>query len=191
MCPSEECQKNKLVSHIKCDSIAYMHYMGRSGGRLYLQTRGSKFVKFQELKLQECVSVFVSTWQQCCSHLYSIRMTRYQWEAFHVQWQYTVVERWPDRPAQGIMWLSLEYPYYTVYENFTVNFCPPTFHSQICCCTHSIETMQDNPLQLELQKSLPSNHLQNIRPLNFAVYVMLVWETVYSLHTLFIKGVCT
>ena len=31
----------------------------RSGGRLYLQTRGSKFVKFQELKLQECViSVF-------------------------------------------------------------------------------------------------------------------------------------
>lgn len=36
MCPSEECQKNK------------------SGGRLYLQTRGSKFVKFQELKLQEC-----------------------------------------------------------------------------------------------------------------------------------------
>ncbi|KAK3747492.1 hypothetical protein QZH41_011365, partial [Actinostola sp. cb2023] len=35
MCPSEECKVNK------------------SGGRLYLQTRGSKFVKFQELKLQE------------------------------------------------------------------------------------------------------------------------------------------
>ncbi|XP_077326711.1 DNA replication licensing factor MCM7 [Lithobates pipiens] len=35
MCPSKECQTN------------------RSGGRLYLQTRGSKFVKFQELKIQE------------------------------------------------------------------------------------------------------------------------------------------
>ena len=29
----------------------------RSGGRLYLQTRGSKFMKYQELKIQECVSV--------------------------------------------------------------------------------------------------------------------------------------
>lgn len=35
MCPSQECVTNK------------------SGGRLYLQTRGSKFVKFQELRLQE------------------------------------------------------------------------------------------------------------------------------------------
>lgn len=35
MCPSQECQTN------------------RSGGRLYLQTRGSKFIKFQEMKLQE------------------------------------------------------------------------------------------------------------------------------------------
>ncbi|NXJ72968.1 MCM7 factor, partial [Rostratula benghalensis] len=35
MCPSRECQTN------------------RSGGRLYLQSRGSKFVKFQELKIQE------------------------------------------------------------------------------------------------------------------------------------------
>jgi DNA replication licensing factor MCM7 len=35
MCPSDDCQKNK------------------SGGRLYLQTRGSKFMKFQELKVQE------------------------------------------------------------------------------------------------------------------------------------------
>ncbi|XP_048885357.1 DNA replication licensing factor MCM7 isoform X2 [Brienomyrus brachyistius] len=35
MCPSQECVTNK------------------SGGRLYLQTRGSKFVKFQELKIQE------------------------------------------------------------------------------------------------------------------------------------------
>eukprot|EP00062_Callorhinchus_milii_P026287 gi/632988224/ref/XP_007882990.1/ PREDICTED: DNA replication licensing factor MCM7 [Callorhinchus milii] len=35
MCPSRECQTNK------------------SGGRLYLQSRGSKFIKFQEIKLQE------------------------------------------------------------------------------------------------------------------------------------------
>ncbi|XP_029437746.1 DNA replication licensing factor MCM7 isoform X2 [Rhinatrema bivittatum] len=35
MCPSRECQTN------------------RSGGRLYLQTRGSKFIKFQEIKVQE------------------------------------------------------------------------------------------------------------------------------------------
>lgn len=38
MCPSDDCRVNK------------------SGGRLYLQTRGSKFVKFQELKIQEHVS---------------------------------------------------------------------------------------------------------------------------------------
>ncbi|XP_059143949.1 DNA replication licensing factor mcm7-like [Physella acuta] len=35
MCPSQACTTN------------------RSGGRLYLQTRGSKFVKFQEVKIQE------------------------------------------------------------------------------------------------------------------------------------------
>ncbi|CAH3182329.1 unnamed protein product [Porites lobata] len=35
MCPSEECKVNK------------------AGGRLYLQTRGSKFIKFRELKIQE------------------------------------------------------------------------------------------------------------------------------------------
>ncbi|XP_074427817.1 DNA replication licensing factor MCM7 isoform X2 [Larus michahellis] len=35
LCPSRECQTN------------------RAGGRLYLQSRGSKFVKFQELKMQE------------------------------------------------------------------------------------------------------------------------------------------
>lgn len=38
MCPSDDCRVNK------------------SGGRLYLQTRGSKFIKFQELKIQEHVS---------------------------------------------------------------------------------------------------------------------------------------
>ena len=37
MCPSEDCRVNK------------------SGGRLYVQSRGSKFVKFQELKIQEHV----------------------------------------------------------------------------------------------------------------------------------------
>lgn len=36
-CPGDDCRVNK------------------SGGRLYLQTRGSKFVKFQELKIQEHV----------------------------------------------------------------------------------------------------------------------------------------
>ncbi|XP_060627734.2 DNA replication licensing factor MCM7 [Anolis sagrei] len=35
MCPSRECQTN------------------RAGGRLYLQSRGSKFVKYQELRIQE------------------------------------------------------------------------------------------------------------------------------------------
>uniref|UniRef100_A0A1B6CHG2 DNA replication licensing factor MCM7 n=1 Tax=Clastoptera arizonana TaxID=38151 RepID=A0A1B6CHG2_9HEMI len=35
MCPSEDCRVNK------------------SGGRLYLQSRGSKFIKFQEIKIQE------------------------------------------------------------------------------------------------------------------------------------------
>ena len=38
MCPTDDCKVNK------------------SGGRLYLQTRGSKFIKFQELKIQEHVS---------------------------------------------------------------------------------------------------------------------------------------
>lgn len=37
MCPSQDCVTNK------------------SGGRLSLQTRGSKFVKFQEVKIQEQV----------------------------------------------------------------------------------------------------------------------------------------
>lgn len=36
-CPSEDCRVNK------------------AGGRLYLQTRGSKFMKFQEIKIQEHV----------------------------------------------------------------------------------------------------------------------------------------
>lgn len=39
-CPSDDCRVNK------------------AGGRLYLQTRGSKFVKFQEVKIQEHVSQY-------------------------------------------------------------------------------------------------------------------------------------
>ena len=39
MCQSEDCRTN------------------RSGGKLFLQTRASKFVKFQELKVQEHVSL--------------------------------------------------------------------------------------------------------------------------------------
>lgn len=38
LCPSDDCKVNK------------------SGGRLYLQTRGSKFIKFQEIRIQEHVS---------------------------------------------------------------------------------------------------------------------------------------
>lgn len=41
-CPSEDCRVNK------------------AGGRLYLQTRGSKFVKFQEVKIQEHVSLMMN-----------------------------------------------------------------------------------------------------------------------------------
>lgn len=37
MCPSQDCVMNK------------------SGGRLSLQTRGSKFIKFQEIRIQEQV----------------------------------------------------------------------------------------------------------------------------------------
>lgn len=41
-CPSDDCRINK------------------AGGRLYLQTRGSKFVKFQEIKIQEHVSLILN-----------------------------------------------------------------------------------------------------------------------------------
>ena len=41
MCPTDDCKVNK------------------SGGRLYLQTRGSKFIKFQEIKIQEHVSKYL------------------------------------------------------------------------------------------------------------------------------------
>ena len=52
MCQSRECKTNK------------------SGGRLYLQTRGSKFVKFQELKIQEHVSVIVFIFEKLIIFLY-------------------------------------------------------------------------------------------------------------------------
>lgn len=38
-CPSDGCRVNK------------------SGGKLYMQTKGSKFIKFQEIKMQEHVSI--------------------------------------------------------------------------------------------------------------------------------------
>lgn len=40
-CPTEDCRVNK------------------SGGRLVMQTKGSKFVKFQEVKMQEHVRNFL------------------------------------------------------------------------------------------------------------------------------------
>ena len=49
MCQSHDCQVNK------------------SGGRLYIQTRGSKFIKFQEIKIQEHVSVCSLSIQSCLS----------------------------------------------------------------------------------------------------------------------------
>ena len=42
MCPSQDCVTNK------------------SGGRLSLQTRGSKFIKFQEIKIQEHVKMMAT-----------------------------------------------------------------------------------------------------------------------------------
>ena len=51
----------------------------RSGGRLYLQTRGSRFMKYQEIKIQECVrwpiclSVCIPVWCACCSLSYPIQ----------------------------------------------------------------------------------------------------------------------
>ena len=38
MCPSDDCRINK------------------SGGRLHLQTRGSKFIKFQEVREHPCIT---------------------------------------------------------------------------------------------------------------------------------------
>ena len=40
-----------LESVVFICSFVYVLY--RSGGRLYLQTRGSKFMKYQEIKIQE------------------------------------------------------------------------------------------------------------------------------------------
>lgn len=33
--------------------------VNKSGGRLYLQTRGSRFMKFQEIRIQEHVSLYL------------------------------------------------------------------------------------------------------------------------------------
>lgn len=52
-CPSEDCRVNK------------------AGGRLYLQTRGSKFVKFQEIKIQEHVSSYTFSFMQINVNMFS------------------------------------------------------------------------------------------------------------------------
>jgi len=52
-CPSQDCVTNK------------------SGGRLYLQSRGSKFIRFQELKIQEHVSLFCDHHQSFCDNFVS------------------------------------------------------------------------------------------------------------------------
>lgn len=63
MCPSEDCRVNK------------------SGGRLYLQTRGSKFVKFQEIKIQEhVINIFFILF---CIYKKIFRVIKFQWVTFH------------------------------------------------------------------------------------------------------------
>ena len=47
-----EGMKDTLI--LKALTLSFLPFVFlRAGGRLYLQTRGSKFVKFQELKIQE------------------------------------------------------------------------------------------------------------------------------------------
>lgn len=66
MCPSQECVTNK------------------SGGRLYLQTRGSKFIKFQELRIQE----HVRNSQTCyvCIQLFWLTLAH----------KFSVITEWPS-----------------------------------------------------------------------------------------------
>ena len=47
----------------------YYIFLIRPGGRLYLQTRGSRFMKYQEIKIQECVRPFVCLFV-CPNHLF-------------------------------------------------------------------------------------------------------------------------
>ena len=73
MCPSDDCRINK------------------SGGRLYLQTRGSKFVKFQEIKIQE-LSDQVTFVILCVNRQY-----RYVWVWYMLQGRYIQKCNW-DMP---------------------------------------------------------------------------------------------
>lgn len=70
-CPSDDCRVNK------------------SGGRLYLQTRGSKFVKFQEIRIQEHVSFLFNKIMQhflfIFNFVFAIRAIKCQWVIFHVR----------------------------------------------------------------------------------------------------------
>lgn len=59
-CPSDDCRVNK------------------AGGKLYLQTRGSKFIKFQELKIQEHVSNFSVKYWKMLLYLLFIRAIKFQ-----------------------------------------------------------------------------------------------------------------
>lgn len=66
MCRSQDCVTNK------------------SGGRLSLQTRGSKFIKFQEIKIQE----HVFRWNEISigSVILSFaRLIKFRLETFHVR----------------------------------------------------------------------------------------------------------
>lgn len=66
MCPSQDCVTNK------------------SGGRLSLQTRGSKFIKFQEIKIQEHVN-FINLIQNRVFDSMFHRLIKFRLEIFHVQ----------------------------------------------------------------------------------------------------------
>lgn len=66
-CPSEDCRVNK------------------AGGRLYLQTRGSKFVKFQEIKIQEHVSGELLNSTTKLTNLLSFRAIKFPLATFHAR----------------------------------------------------------------------------------------------------------
>lgn len=94
-CPSEDCRVNK------------------AGGRLYLQTRGSKFIKFQEIKIQEHVifiiiiltllRIFINQNQN------NFRVIKFQLATYHARSPSCAVEKLLDRLNQAIMLLLLEY----------------------------------------------------------------------------------
>lgn len=70
-CPSEDCRVNK------------------AGGRLYLQTRGSKFIKFQEIKIQEHVIFIIKFLTPLrvfiISNCYNFRVIKSQLVIYHAR----------------------------------------------------------------------------------------------------------